>query len=1110
MSAKGGLSAEKHGVVQTAIPRRDWVEGPTEGAVPTSIVQMMREWSSAQWTTPFGRYFHMNLNSTLAGCRRDGTSRASATADESSLFPMPLPYLEEEAAEEKVLGKSFDARRRTKRVSVRRLTNRMVALANFYEAGAPHGCPPLEFQSGELNALQQAAARRLRQDAEEFCACSGGDIPVMGRGRARLNDMIQSMKSHYGPSGRVVKRCGMTTVALPVEANKVSLPDNAAHLRGADIMSPERAKVFRDLRQIELENEAMPTKRIRACHMISESEEDIFVRQLLAKGMVVLIPDSELPRHPKTGELLKGGFFGVPHREGRMRLIFDRRPQNATEADLSDEWLHLPHGSQFSEMILKPGQGCRGCCEDLQSWFHQLRHETHWWRRQAVGRRLRGEAFLEWGADAGTYYRACMCCVAMGDKNGCAYGQEAHEFILKAGGLMGIDTTLRFGEPTPFGDFWEGAYIDDRVHALKLPLERMHCVPGHASTCVHCERDGGELRDVEAVEQMLSTYDRFEATRSEGKAIRYASRFTAWGTDVDGRRGRAEVSLDKRRQIARLGFAVVKRGYASKSVLQSLVGSLIHPLMHAKPFMCCFASVYKIIDSLTHEEGARIPAAVCDEILAGVLLLASSYSDLRSQVSCEISATDATPSRAGSCVSSVPQKVANALYRRGERRGENGCLRWTEIEVLEKPTKMQRPTVELSELVKGLPWRQPIGYPLVGAHHINIQELRGVIDEVERRTLAGECGQRVVCLVDSRVVVGAIAKGRSSSPIMNQFLRRLMIRCWASNTSLKTVWVDTHSNPADCPSRDVPLPERGPLPEWAADLWSQSEGNAERCCPRRKSVVCPVRIPKMPDKEVTAQRRGNGQRVPVQSRKSKPRYCIEFYCGCGALSAQLRRRGLDACEVDAYSSGAFDSSLDLGDRKVVESFIEDVEAGDVEYCHFGLKCASWSRINMLFNGGTRTIENALGDGSLTRETDGNDQLFQMVRLIDTCNKCNVPWTLENPEGSFVWHTDELIKRVNTDDCRSVVFDQCMYHLRPPDYVKGGGDLRVNKPTRIVGTLPGLNTLACRCDRTHAHAHAYGHVRVGSKRISRAAAAGVYPSALCCRISRLVVEHLRRH
>ncbi len=165
---------------------------------------------------------------------------------------------------------------------------------------------------------------------------------------------------------------------------------------------------------------------------------------------------------------------------------------------------------------------------------------------------------------------------------------------------------------------------------------------------------------------------------------------------------------------------------------------------------------------------------------------------------------------------------------------------------------------------------------------------------------------------------------------------------------------------------------------------------------------------------------------------------------------------------------------------------------------------------MLFNGGTRTVENALGDGSLKRETDGNEQLFLVVRLIDVCNRCKVPWTLENPEGSFVWHVAELLKRVDTDECDAVVFDQCMYHLRPPDYVKGGDDVRVNKPTRVVGTLRGLATLHCRCDRTHTHAHAYGHVRVGSKRISRAAAAGVYPISLCHRISRLVVEQLRGH
>ena len=110
--------------------------------------------------------------------------------------------------------------------------------------------------------------------------------------------------------------------------------------------------------------------------MVDVAEEIAFARKLLSNGMAVLLPESEVARHPVSGKLLCGGFFGVPHREGKQRLIFDRRPMNKLEADLSPVWLELPHGSQMAEMQLALGHGVRGSTDDLACWFYQLAHRT--------------------------------------------------------------------------------------------------------------------------------------------------------------------------------------------------------------------------------------------------------------------------------------------------------------------------------------------------------------------------------------------------------------------------------------------------------------------------------------------------------------------------------------------------------------------------------------------------------------------------------------------------------------------------------------------------------------------------------------------------------------
>ena len=132
-------------------------------------------------------------------------------------------------------------------------------------------------------------------------------------------------------------------MAQDVVPEQVSLPEVAGRLRTAEMMCPERAKVFKDLSVIKLESDALPACSTKACHKIDKDTEVDFIRSLLRREMVVLIEESEIERHPVSGQLLKGGFFAVPHKPGRLRLIYDRRPQNELESDLSESWLHLPH-----------------------------------------------------------------------------------------------------------------------------------------------------------------------------------------------------------------------------------------------------------------------------------------------------------------------------------------------------------------------------------------------------------------------------------------------------------------------------------------------------------------------------------------------------------------------------------------------------------------------------------------------------------------------------------------------------------------------------------------------------------------------------------------------
>ena len=121
-----------------------------------------------------------------------------------------------------------------------------------------------------------------------------------------------------------------------------------------------------------------------------------------------------------------------------------------------------------------------------------------------------------------------------------------------------------------------------------------------------------------------------------------------------------------------------------------------------------------------------------------------------------IAATEATAIKAGRCQAEVPAKLARLLYRHSEARGEHGMLSWSEFEQEYKPTLMKTPTVELDALITSLPWESPLGYRFVNLAHINVQECKAVLDDLQRQVANGLHNKRIIVAIDSRVCVGAI------------------------------------------------------------------------------------------------------------------------------------------------------------------------------------------------------------------------------------------------------------------------------------------------------------------------------------------------------------------
>ena len=106
-------------------------------------------------------------------------------------------------------------------------------------------------------------------------------------------------------------------------------------------------------------------------------------------------------------------------------------------------------------------------------------------------------------------------------------------------------------------------------------------------------------------------------------------------------------------------------------------------------------------------------------------------------------------------------------------------------------------------MVGSVPWRLRFGYRFRRSAHINV--LEAVAYGILLRDFATTApSSRPVIITDSRVVLGAAAKGRSSSKVLNGPLRAALPYVLAKELYPGGIHVNSEYNPADAPSLQSP------------------------------------------------------------------------------------------------------------------------------------------------------------------------------------------------------------------------------------------------------------------------------------------------------------------
>ena len=238
---------------------------------------------------------------------------------------------------------------------------------------------------------------------------------------------------------------------------------------------------------------------------------------------------------------------------------------------------------------------------------------------------------------------------------------------------------------------------------------------------------------------------------------------------------------------------------ASPQQVQQFLGMVQWYDLLVRPKLSVYSSVYKF--TLSNDENKKtLPDAVLGELACSVCLGIFWRCDLRRPFLPLIGATDASTSYGfGGSFVRTSTATARQVARWAEKQGafvvmDGQAATTMRASDLARAHRLNFSMADFSDIFS-VRNRFPA--------HINVLEGEALVLFLRwllRSRAHHSC--RIVVLLDSAVLLGATAKGRSSSQL-NRLLRKVAALTLAGNLQLHLIFVPSSENPADRPSRGV-------------------------------------------------------------------------------------------------------------------------------------------------------------------------------------------------------------------------------------------------------------------------------------------------------------------
>ena len=1146
------------------------------------------------------------LSQSFTSARTSSTARRRA--DFGQVWPIPLPYPEVHL-------------RRTKddlfHWSTKKAINFCVHALNFLSADpqSQRNCTPA--LGTPLNKLQWSVVRQIRPMLEEWNKQPPVSADAMGRAASKVEsveevlahleeevkEVAKDLRSYckkvssgvqhpFGPEcqrGTVVGQLqqGVAHVAKAVEPDRLRFWKNPS-FDPTEYLDPENAATYVRPLAFAAKPEEVDFVPPKVKVRIRQKDRIRFLELLDSTKRLGLLREEQI----RPGYL--NGVFCVPKDGARDRMVLDARPPNGLEST-EERWIKsLASTQQLQHYFLEEDEKVRLFAEDIREFYHAFKVSHQRMRRNALAMpvtpdEVRHLSCFDSSLETETVIYPALSTMAMGDCNAVSYGQASHlGVILQSGALALSDFVTLTGRPSNRG-FIAGLMIDDLVILQKLkPTEKIsHC---EARLAIHCIR---------------RAYDAAGLPRHEGKAVEGETSGSFWGLQMDGEKGWVRPNLSRCIPLVRIIAEVVRLRHCTVSLLEVISGSLVSVFQRRRRFLSVLEEIYAAQRGRAKKDIVFLSRELQTELLCACALVGLTVVDFRLRPSSRVVASDSSSTKQAAVACQIGVPAVRELQKHCLQKGlwnrllspsaaylrEKGLL--SEDGELPDKQYMMHPAFE--ELVSTQSFKQFGKVTSKTARsHINVGEMRAAL-LAERLQGALSPGHYYLHLQDSQVSLAALVKGRSSSRHLNLLMKQSIAYLVGANIRPFYAFVRSAKNPADDPTRSVPV--RDPVraeAEWfrkleagetdeferfleEADLHAAAlqglpeaselgarvspDTRTSRQCRREEraatrsirrhqvrkgrgdcslqeseavghaeaeSVLPPPRTPerdsdvsspavRTTEEEELEKEAEKGAEVEDSHKEAKEkkvgdwRFLLREFSrsqfvwskkfksleealasGSGILDLYSGARGISRACASAFPCWTltFDikhrPSEDLSLPSLQQRLLELVKLGAFRAMVAGPVCASFSTA---ITPPCRTAEFPEGvpwcsPTQQAKNVLGNNQLLFVLLLVDMCQRSGVRFSVENPNGSWMWKQkgklswDRVMRKRNAGDLK---VDYCMFGCPWQKRTRFRTDLHV-----------AGQSVFCKCGMPHIRLRG----RCAERGMNWTQVAEPYPRALC--------------